>query len=159
MSNTPKKADVRDLQESLRLPTEADASALLGADQVRETFRLYRNRCLVSDRRGPAQLPDWKDVDEFLYELQLSAPFRRDAGNAGSRLLDYVARLCRDKPFELMPHVAAFVLRVESFLRSPSGAVFDVARAGSGSECDVLFDRYLRIMKLLAFLVARDGCG
>jgi hypothetical protein len=196
MSNSapPKPtASLSDLQTCLRLSSEAETSALLKADEVMESFRLYRNRCLVSKRMRALDMPDWKDVDAWLYELKTDPEVRRylrqsaststptptsksatsDEGGKGEAkrgtqggvktLENYLASICRDKPYELMPHVAMFALRVGAFLMSEKGARFDVGKgAGEGSVSkgglggEREFDRALRIMKILGFLVARD---
>ncbi|KAF2968465.1 hypothetical protein GQX73_g5093 [Xylaria multiplex] len=170
-TSTPKPPSVAHLTKCLRLPGEAETEALLSTDQIREAFRVYRNRCLVSGRFKAAQLPDWKDVDAYTYELRLSSEFRRWAREAKARSSaqaktaatvcpgPYLAKLCRSKPYVLMPHVAMFVLGVDKFLQSPEGCGFDASRddgKGSLSRRESQFDRYARIMKILQFLVARD---
>ncbi|KAI0418755.1 hypothetical protein F5X98DRAFT_109321 [Xylaria grammica] len=184
-AGSPRSTSIADLARRLRLPGEAETSALLKTDQIREAFRIYRNRCLVSHRSNAALLPDWKDVDAYTYELRLSSEFRRyarerrrEAGGsaakktkaaktgAGAEPLDeYLAKICCAKPYVLMPHVAMFMLKVDTFLQSPRGRKFDVPRrgvqggkvssGGSGGR-ETQFDRYARIMKILEFLVARD---
>ncbi|RWA06674.1 hypothetical protein EKO27_g8435 [Xylaria grammica] len=185
MPNTgsPRSTSIADLAKRLRLPGEAETSTLLKTDQVREAFRVYRNRCLVSHRSMAALLPDWKDVDAYTYELRLSSEFRRyvrerrrDAGGSAAKktkaaetgaepLDEYLAKICCAKPFVLMPHVAMFMLRVDTFLQSPRGRKFDVPRrsvqggkvsSGGLGGRESQFDRYARIMKILEFLVARD---
>ncbi|KAI0436918.1 hypothetical protein F4803DRAFT_566477 [Xylaria telfairii] len=177
------EAGVTSLRKSLRLASDTETAALLKCDQLTEAFRLYRNRCLVSVRTGAARLPHWHDVDTYLYELRLSSEFRqhvrRSRGSlSGTRRAakqskavvavdpstapvdDYLAKLCICGPYVLMPHVAMFVLRVSSFLESREGRRFDVgakaAVKGSAGTREKVFDRYSRIMKILAFLVARD---
>ncbi|KAI0547369.1 hypothetical protein F4679DRAFT_367556 [Xylaria curta] len=162
-------AKVTDLGKSLRLSSEAETQALLKSNQLTEAFRLYRNRCLVSNRNKAADLPDWHDVDTYFFELRLSTEFRQYVRKAGGKdakptdpnvapLDDYLAELCLCGPYLLMPHVAMFVLRVENFLDSGEGRRFDVCRdVGKGDEGmrEKVFDRYLRIMKILTFLVSR----
>ncbi|KAI1745663.1 hypothetical protein F4680DRAFT_109928 [Xylaria scruposa] len=164
-------AKVTDLGKSLRLSGEAETQALLKSNQLTEAFRLYRNRCLVSNRSKAADLPDWHDVDTYFYELRLSTEFRQYVRKAKdfkstaeatdpnvAPLDDYLAELCLCGPYVLMPHVAMFVLRVENFLESPEGRRFDVCGdVGKGDEegRERVFDRYLRIMKILTFLVSR----
>ncbi|KAI8955797.1 hypothetical protein F4801DRAFT_176096 [Xylaria longipes] len=166
-SGTSKVTSVRDLGKSLRLSSEVETEALLKSTQLTEAYRLYRNRCLVSDHSGAARLPDWQDVDTYLYELRLSTEFRqyvrkvraKGADPSGASVDAYLAKLCLCGPYVLMPHVAMFVLRVNGFLESREGRRFDVGRdAAKGNEerRERVFDRYSRIMKILAFLVARD---
>ncbi|TRX89397.1 hypothetical protein FHL15_009695 [Xylaria flabelliformis] len=171
-TGTAKAISVTDLGKSLRLSSEAETQALLKSNQLTEAFRFYRNRCLVSNRNKAADLPDWHDVDTYFYELRLSTEFRqyvRKAGGKGSKQLestdpnvapldDYLAKLCTCGPYVLMPHVAMFVLRVDNFMDSREGQRFDVCRdTGKGDEGmrERVFDRYLRIMKILTFLVSR----
>ncbi|KAI3319145.1 hypothetical protein HD806DRAFT_539524 [Xylariaceae sp. AK1471] len=196
LSNTKPTTSLSDLQKSLRLPGEAEMLALLKTDQLKEAFRLYRNRCLVSQHMKAVDLPDWKEVDGWLYELKLDPELRRylrtaistspstptttngedGKGNVkggvklGMKTIDdYLARVCHDKPYELMPHVAMFVLRVGGFLKSELGEEFDVGREdgrgvsnggerseGSKRRREREFDRALRIMRILQSLVARD---
>ncbi|KAI0455977.1 hypothetical protein F5B21DRAFT_166889 [Xylaria acuta] len=174
-ADTTKVTSVTDLGKSLRLSCRAEAEALLKSDQLTEAFRLYRNRCLVSDRNSAACLPDWHDVDTYLYELRLSTEFRqhvrrkarakggavkqtKTAGPSVAPVDDYLAKLCLCGPYVLMPHVAMFALRVSNFLESREGRRFDVGRdaaMGYDEGRDREFDRYSRIMKILTFLVAR----
>ncbi|KAI1433224.1 hypothetical protein GGR50DRAFT_518899 [Xylaria sp. CBS 124048] len=154
----PQTIDLSSLQRSLRLLTQADVEALLAADQIREAFRMYRNRCLISDRHVGERLPSWKDVDEYLYDLQLSGEYRllkRSGQEGNDALLEYVSRICHDKPYQIMPHIAAFTLRVEKFWRSPRGAWFDVGCRAEDAH-DRVFDRYRRIMELLRFLLEQE---
>ncbi|KAI1753162.1 hypothetical protein F4782DRAFT_498522 [Xylaria castorea] len=164
-TDTTKVTNVTDLGKSLRLSSEAETQALLKNHQLTEAFRLYRNRCLVSDRSCAACFPDWQDVDTYLYELRLSTEFRqyvrkqsKTADPNVAPLDDYLAKLCLCGPYVLMPHVSMFVLRVNGFLESREGQRFDVCRdAGTGDEerRERVFDRYSRIMKILTFLVSR----
>ncbi|KAI0485775.1 hypothetical protein F4859DRAFT_394876 [Xylaria cf. heliscus] len=183
-SSRPKATSVADLGKSLRLSSAAETEALLKSDAVREAFRLYRNRCLVSHRTRAASLPDWQEVDTFLYELRLSTEFRQhvrgaraknrgrarardavdmggggDADPSAAPVDEYLAGLCACGPYVLMPHVAMFVLRVCAFWDSRAGRGFDVGRRavrGDEGGGEWLFDRYSRIMEILVFLVARD---
>ncbi|KAI0539367.1 hypothetical protein GGR58DRAFT_464753 [Xylaria digitata] len=172
-TSTPKSPSIAYLTKCLRLLGEAETSALLNTDQIREAFRVYRNRCLVSGRYKAALLPDWKDVDAYTYELRLSPEFRRSVREAKTRSGamtqaklaaatcpgPYLTKLCRSKPYVLMPHIAMFVVRVDKFLQSPEGRGFDARKddgKGSLGWRESQFDRYARIMKILQFLVARD---
>ncbi|KAI8630737.1 hypothetical protein F5Y19DRAFT_32930 [Xylariaceae sp. FL1651] len=164
-----------DLQKSLRLADVDTTQVLLKSEQVKDAFRLYRNRCLVSGSTKADQLPSWMIVDEYLYELQLSPEFRqymREPSKANKEtktqmntIDNYLVEICRAKPYELVPHVAMFVLRVSRFFESPEGSKYDVVKQSGRqgyrpskipekSERD--FDRCSRIMEILRFKVAAD---
>ncbi|KAI0203173.1 hypothetical protein F4808DRAFT_458388 [Astrocystis sublimbata] len=160
----------------------AQTEALLGSDQVKEAFRLFRNRCLVSNEKKVADLPDWHAVDAFLFETQMSDEFlgyvgrkRRETGGGATTpsvspsdtdfLEEHLLGVCRLKPYLLMPHVALFVWGVSGFLMSSRGARFDVVKdsettsfAGRADHDrrEVVFERYSRVMKILAFLIAKN---
>ncbi|KAI2642165.1 hypothetical protein GGS21DRAFT_293059 [Xylaria nigripes] len=150
-----------ELGEALRLESSGEVQAFLDAGAVREAYRIYRNRCLVSSQHGASELPDWKDVDEYVYEMQMTAEFRQwHAGKRSLRiteaLVEYVEMTCREKPYELKPHVVGFVLRIDAFWSTPLGARFNSPGGGDGSRREAEFDRYIRIMKLMRFMVQRD---
>ncbi|KAI0851944.1 hypothetical protein F5Y00DRAFT_203841 [Daldinia vernicosa] len=144
---------VKSLQISLRLKTQRDAEALLEVDEVKEAFRLYMNRCL-SAASMTRELPDWKHVDDYLQNLRTSSVVRSKA----KTLREAVEDECKSAPYELLPHVSMFALRIMSFLVTARGEAFDVnldAEIAKSPE-DIQFDRCIRIMHLLGFLVTRD---
>ncbi|KAH8165799.1 hypothetical protein CIB48_g2469 [Xylaria polymorpha] len=185
MSNagTTRVTSVTGLRKSLRLSSDTETEALLKSDQLAEAFRLYRNRCLVSERTGAAHLPDWHDVDTFLYELRLSSEFRQHVRRASAKGLsgsgsgtrtksavkqskavavdpsaapvdDYLAKLCLFSPYVLMPHVAMFVLRVSRFLESREGRRFDVgAKTGAKGNGGTREKVFDRYSRIMKMLV------
>ncbi|KAI1652306.1 uncharacterized protein F4817DRAFT_10336 [Daldinia loculata] len=144
---------VKSLQISLRLKSRRDAEALIEVDEVKEAFRLYMNRCLTAASMN-RELPDWKNVDDYLQSLRTSSVVR----NKVKTLKEAVEDECKSAPYELLPHVSMFALRIMSFLTTARGEVFDVildAEIAKGPE-DIQFDRCIRIMHLLGFLVNQD---
>ncbi|KAI1653661.1 hypothetical protein F4813DRAFT_247310 [Daldinia decipiens] len=144
---------VKSLQISLRLKTHRDAEALIEVDEVKEAFRLYMNRCLVATSMTK-ELPNWKDVDDYLQNLRTSSAVR----NKAKTLREAVEEECKSAPYELLPHVSMFALRMMSFLITARGEVYDInldAEIAKSPE-DVQFDRCIRIMHLLGFLVNHD---
>lgn len=185
-TNTPTPKTRAELETALRL-SAADTSALLSEDRVRTAYRKYRRRIPPSlslslslstsaptSSSGPA-LPDWKDVDAFLYQLRLS-PEVRDLEKGmrltrGAALQLRLAALCRrgvegdeadDMPL-LLPHVGLFVLRFCAFLDLERGGRFDVGgcggggeRDGGGGDAEREFRRCRRGVLVLAYMVACD---
>ncbi|KAI1106383.1 hypothetical protein F4804DRAFT_41600 [Jackrogersella minutella] len=144
---------IEDLQAVLRLKNKNNTEALVRADPVKEAFRKYSNRCLSSGSTRK-QLPDWKDVDEYLLDMRMSHQVRR----MGKTLKEVVSQDCMDKPYELLPHASMFALRIMVFLKSEKGEQYDIGlekHAIRYSE-DVSFDRCIRIMSLLGFLVNQN---
>ncbi|KAI1084898.1 hypothetical protein F5B20DRAFT_591925 [Whalleya microplaca] len=145
--NTPKTME--ELQKCFRLKKKADAEALIKSDYVRECFRKYKNRCMSS---GSVQkvLPDWKVVDEYLQDKLATRRVRR-----GKTLEECITEECYYQPYELLPHVSLFVVTVTDFLKSSKGKQFDVSLQ-KYSRQDAEFDRTMRVMSLLGFLVKQD---
>ncbi|KAI6087446.1 hypothetical protein F4821DRAFT_108356 [Hypoxylon rubiginosum] len=138
------------LQNTLRLKTQADAEALIKALPVENAFRMYMNRCL-SAGSTKQELPDWKDVDEYLQEKRILKRVRL----RGQTLEDVVAKEAFEKPYDLVRHASLFALRVKAFLKSDRGEKYDVIldKSQIRQAQDLAFDRIRRIMALLGFLV------
>jgi len=75
MITTTKPKTITDLEKALSLSAQ-ETTALLETDGIKDAYRRYRNRCLVANRTKAAELPDWKVVDAFLYELCISREVR-----------------------------------------------------------------------------------
>ncbi|KAI1412310.1 hypothetical protein F5Y13DRAFT_45920 [Hypoxylon sp. FL1857] len=146
-TSTQSPKTMMELQAALRLKYKSDAEALIKAEPVKEAFRKYMNRCLSSGSTTK-QLPDWKDVHEH---LMVSRPAR----GIDKTLNEIIEQQCTDNPYELMPHVSMFALRIMEFIKSAEGEVFDISLEDHPTRRpgDVQFDRCRRIMDLLAFLV------
>ncbi|KAI1139906.1 hypothetical protein F5Y05DRAFT_335536 [Hypoxylon sp. FL0543] len=144
---------IEELRDALRLKETREAEALVNFDPVKEAFRKYMNRCL-SASSTTKQLPDWKDVDEYLLERRMS----RQAREVGVELEKIVDEDCKNRPYELLPHASLFALRIMTFLKSKEGEVYDISLEdhAAGRWEDVQFDRCVRIMALLGFLVNQD---
>nr|KAI1457915.1 hypothetical protein F4805DRAFT_160284 [Annulohypoxylon moriforme] len=141
---------IEQLQSALRLKDKSSAEALIKANPVTEAFRKYSNRCLSSGSTTKL-LPDWKDIDDYLLDARTSRAVRR----AGKTLKQVVEQDCVGKPYELVPHVSMFALRIMTFLKSQDGRAYDIpleTHAVRFSQ-DRQFDRCVRIMNLLGFLV------
>ncbi|KAI2467465.1 hypothetical protein F4781DRAFT_308916 [Annulohypoxylon bovei var. microspora] len=141
------------LRSALRLKDKNSIEALVTATPVTEAFRKYSNRCLSSGSTTKL-LPDWKDVDEYLHDKRMSRGLRRK----GKTLEEAVDQDCVDKPYELVPHASMFALRIMTFLKSERGEAYDISledHAIKHSE-DPQFDRCVRIMHLLGFLVNQN---
>ncbi|KAI0843611.1 hypothetical protein F5Y06DRAFT_291527 [Hypoxylon sp. FL0890] len=149
-AQAPKTID--ELQAVLRLKEKSQAEALINADPVKEAFRMYMNRCL-SASSARRQLPDWKDVDEYLLDKRMSAQARQ----MGRKLDEIVVEECKNKPYDLLPHATMFALRTMTFLKSQEGEVYDISLDRPTGRWEyVSFDRCKRIMSLLGFLVNQD---
>lgn len=144
-SRTPKTID--ELRHRFGLTADSDAEALLNAWPIKEAFYAYLNRCLSTQRTRPLELPGWKEVDQYLVEIQ--------ARHRSKPLGQLLEKKCMGFPFELMPHVALFVLRAEVFLQSDEGSAFDGAGVKYGAKQDREFDRRWRCTDLLCFSVHR----
>ncbi|KAI0901361.1 hypothetical protein F4806DRAFT_451994 [Annulohypoxylon nitens] len=144
--NAPKT--LQELQTALRLTSKNVAGELIKAFPVTEAYRKYANRCLSSGYTNKS-LPDWKDVDEYIYDLRALRPPR------GKPLRETVKWHCNNKPFELLPHAALFSLRIVEFFMSEKGARFNVCLQSHKARfpVDRNFDLCKRIMNLLGFLV------
>ncbi|KAI2602633.1 hypothetical protein GGR54DRAFT_653714 [Hypoxylon sp. NC1633] len=149
--SAPAKAPktIEELQIALRLKQKSDAEALVKTDDVKEAYRKYANRCLSSGSTRQ-ELPGWDEVDQYLMDTRLS-------GRLGRRqtLEDVVAEDSYNRPHELLPHASLFALRIMAFLKSRKGRQYDVGPGTRrvGADEDLQFDRCVRIMALLAFLV------
>ncbi|KAK6955677.1 hypothetical protein Daesc_003320 [Daldinia eschscholtzii] len=145
---------VKDLQVALRLKSYRYAEALVKVDDVREAFRLYMNRCLAAAGSLTRELPDWKEVDGYLQQLRLSFVVR----SGQKTLREVVDEDCASKPYDLVPHVSMFALRIMDFLRTAEGSRYDVGLSPEVARHpdDVQFDRCIRILHLLGFLVNQD---
>lgn len=141
---------IEELQAALRLGSKSDAEALIKADPVTEAARMYLNRCLSSGSTRK-QLPDWKHVDIYLQNKRMKVPVR-------GTLEQEVAKDCTDKPYELLPHAGMFALRMMDFLISEKGEMYDIPLETDKIRYprDVQFDRCIRIMDLLGFLVNQN---
>ncbi|OTA98798.1 hypothetical protein M426DRAFT_17069 [Hypoxylon sp. CI-4A] len=151
MATSPQHPKTIDqLQRELRLKDRLQAQSLVRADAVKEAFRKYMNRCL-SAISITKQLPDWKDVDEYLQEKRTSPHVRI----MGRRVEELVERDCIDSPYELLYHASLFALRIMTFLRSKTGEKYDISQNHRSIKhnTDLKFDRCVRIMNLLGFLV------
>jgi hypothetical protein len=146
MITTNKPRTITDLKEALSLSAQ-ETTALLETDQIKEAYRCYRNRCLVAKSTKAAELPDWKVVDAFLYELCISREVRSlpnpelgpewSTQQQQTRIQMGVAMItpalekvlgerCKGKgAYEVFPHVAMFVLNVCKFLGTSIGERFD----------------------------------
>ncbi|KAI1388575.1 uncharacterized protein F4822DRAFT_250564 [Hypoxylon trugodes] len=141
---------IQELQIALRLRTISDAEELIKADPIKEAFRMYMNRCF-SAASITRSLPNWKEVDEYIYWKQLHIGLR----TTGALLRQVVAKDCHDNPYELIPHVGMFALRVMDFIKTPEGARFDVPLDATRimRQEEIYFDRCRRLTTLLGFLV------
>ncbi|KAI1091180.1 hypothetical protein F5B19DRAFT_287225 [Rostrohypoxylon terebratum] len=138
----------QELQIALRLDNENSARELINAFPVTEAYRKYANRCLSSGYTNKS-LPDWKDVDEYIYDLRASrAP-------GGKPLREVVKEHCKNKPFELLPHATLFSLRIVEFFRSEKGIRFNMPLRSHKAQfpLDRNFDLCKRTMILLGFMV------
>ncbi|KAI0130709.1 hypothetical protein F4814DRAFT_140025 [Daldinia grandis] len=144
---------VKSLQISLRLKSQRDAEALVEVDEIKEAFRLYMNRCLTAASLTK-ELPNWKRVNDYLQHLRTWSVVR----NKMKTLREAVEDECQSAPYELLPHVSMFALRVMSFLITAQGEAYDVNLDVEIAQCpeDIQLDRCIRIMHLLGFLVNRD---
>ncbi|KAI0880102.1 uncharacterized protein GGS22DRAFT_99835 [Annulohypoxylon maeteangense] len=144
---------IEQLQAALRLKDKSSAEALIKANAVTEAFRKYSNRCLSSGSTIKL-LPDWKDVDGYVHDMHMSRAVRR----AGKTLKQVVEQDCLAKPYELIPHAAMFALRIMTFLKSKDGEIYDVPLKDNARRSfqDLQFDRCVRIMNLLGFLVNQN---
>lgn len=151
MSKNPRRSPrtIDELRGRFSLRKDSHAELLLQAWPIKDAFYHYLNRCLSTQRTDPLELPEWKEVDEYLHEM-LTRPRSKP-------LEKHIEDQCARLPFELLPHMALFVLRAESFLQSDEGRAFDVASkkyvSRHGSELE--FDRRWRCTDLLGFLVHR----
>lgn len=141
---------IKELQSALRLKHRSDVEALTKSDYVKETFRMYANRCLSSGAIKK-ELPDWKDVDEYLLEKQTSWSVRSNSQS----LEQAVTEESYNNPYDLLSHAALFALRMMTFLRG-KGKKYDVSLDYATCPEDVLFDRYMRILNLLGFMVSQN---
>ncbi|RYP31243.1 hypothetical protein DL767_005872 [Monosporascus sp. MG133] len=140
-----------DLQTRFSLKDNSDAEALLKAWPIKEAFHYYLNRCLSNQHSVVEELPEWQEVDQYLLDMRMiPRAKRRDRS-----LKEVVEEECFNAPYQLMPHVALFVLRAESFLQSDEGTRFDIASQMYDTKQDKEFDRRWRSMDLLCFLVGR----
>ncbi|RYO81113.1 hypothetical protein DL766_009925 [Monosporascus sp. MC13-8B] len=140
-----------DLRARFGLKDNSDAEALLQAWPIKEAFHYYLNRCLSNQHNVAGELPEWQEVDQYLLDMRMmSRAKRRDRS-----LKELVEEECFSAPYQLMPHVALFVLRAEGFLQSDEGTRFDIASQMYDTEQDKEFDRRWRSMDLLCFLVGR----
>ncbi|KAI1769134.1 hypothetical protein GGR53DRAFT_474598 [Hypoxylon sp. FL1150] len=146
---------IEHLQKALRLPTQADAEALVKALPVEEAFRMYANRCLSAGSASEEALPDWKDVDAYLLEERMRKRVRL-LGHLQT-LEDVVAKEAFDRPYDRVRHASLFALRVMTFLKSDEGERYDVLPEKPRIKMaqDLAFDRAVRIMALLGYLVHR----
>ncbi|KAI1471696.1 uncharacterized protein F4812DRAFT_188921 [Daldinia caldariorum] len=142
---------VKDLQISLRLKSYRNAEALVQVHDVKEAARIFMNRCLGAAGSLTKELPDWKDVDNYMQHVRLSFAVRR----AQKTLAQAVDEDCKVKPYDLMPHTALFCLRIMDFLRTAEGGAYDVCLDPLvvRRREDVQFDRCIRILHLLGFFV------
>ncbi|KAI4866551.1 hypothetical protein F4820DRAFT_245869 [Hypoxylon rubiginosum] len=141
---------IEQLQNTLRLKTKADAEALVRTGPVADAFLMYLNRCLSSSAIKQ-QLPDWKDIDEYLTEKRLL----RQKRIVGKTIEEVVTKESVDKPYDLVSHAALFALRIMTFLKSDKGEKYDASLEEHRikHDADLSFDRCKRIMALLGFLV------
>ncbi|KAI1381241.1 hypothetical protein F4677DRAFT_120025 [Hypoxylon crocopeplum] len=144
---------IEELHVALRLRHRADAEELIKIDTVKEIFRKYSNRCLSSGSTK-LQLPDWKDVDEYLLEVRTSWPVRK----MGKTVEEIATQDCSNKPYDLLFHASLFALRIMTFFGSDEGHKYDIILEERRVKCpqDVQYDRCIRIMDLLGFLVNQD---
>ncbi|KAI1206146.1 uncharacterized protein F4807DRAFT_239132 [Annulohypoxylon truncatum] len=140
---------IEQLRSALRLEDQSKAEALIQAEPVKEAYRKYANRCLSSSSTTKL-LPDWKEVDEYLIELRMRL--------GGKTLEEVVEQKCNEQRYELKPHVALFALRIMTFFKSEEGEVYDnpLELHRVRIKEDVSFDRCVRIMNLLGFLVNQN---
>ncbi|RYP50985.1 hypothetical protein DL768_003569 [Monosporascus sp. mg162] len=140
-----------DLRDRFGLKDSSDAEALLKAWPIKEAFHYYLNRCLSNQHSVVKELPEWQDVDQYLLDMRMMPRAKR----RDRSLKELVEEECFNAPYQLMPHVALFVLRAESFLRSDEGTRFDIVSQMYDAEQDKEFDRRWRSIDLLCFLVGR----
>ncbi|RYP63419.1 hypothetical protein DL769_006958 [Monosporascus sp. CRB-8-3] len=140
-----------DLRARFGLKDNSDAEALLKAWPIKEAFHYYLNRCLSNQRTVIKELPEWQEVDQYLLDMRMMPRAKRKDRS----LEELVEEECFNAPYQLMPHVALFVLRAESFLQSDEGTRFEIASRKYDTKQEKEFDRRWRSIDLLYFLVGR----
>ncbi|KAI8958196.1 hypothetical protein F5Y11DRAFT_51489 [Daldinia sp. FL1419] len=142
---------IKELQIALRLRRQVDAEDLLKEDAVKEAFRVFMNRCLIVSGSRAIELPNWKEVDDYLETINLSYVVRRGAKTIDSCLQER----CTAQPYSLKPHVAQFYRTLSIYLTSTRGEEYDMPLEpeAPGERPKTQFDRCVRIMNLLGFLV------
>ncbi|RYP07514.1 hypothetical protein DL764_002443 [Monosporascus ibericus] len=140
-----------DLRARFGLKNNSDAEALLKAWPIKDAFHYYLNRCLSNQHSVVKELPEWQEVDQYLLDMRMMPQDKR----RDKSLKELVEEECFNAPYQLMPHVALFVLRAESFLQSDEGIRFDIASQMYETKQDKEFDRCWRSVDLLCFLVGR----
>ncbi|RYP91207.1 hypothetical protein DL770_002684 [Monosporascus sp. CRB-9-2] len=140
-----------DLRARFGLKDNSDAEALLKAWPIKEAFHYYLNRCLSNQHSVVQELPEWQEVDQYLLDMRMMLRAKR----RDRSLKELVEQECFNAPYQLMPHVALFVLRAEIFLQSDEGTRFDIASQMYDTKQDKEFDRRWRGIDLLCFLVGR----
>ncbi|KAI1328140.1 hypothetical protein F5Y16DRAFT_420273 [Xylariaceae sp. FL0255] len=157
-SDTTKNSSqvLEDLTTDLTLHDNSETLTLLRHPEVKELFRHFSNRCLSPGHLSIAKLPDWKDVDEHIYKISLSSVFRQQLlANTGGQLrtLDtsikthqqthklletHFERQAYDLPYEYLPHVCLFVLRLTRFFETGEDGqrcfVYEPQNAITGKE-------------------------
>ncbi|KAI1506761.1 hypothetical protein F5X99DRAFT_423380 [Biscogniauxia marginata] len=162
ISITQTPGTLEELRTSLRLGSSSEAEALLRAWPVKEAFHSFVNRCLSSRGPEPRPIPDWKVVDGYLHEKRLDADVRKGKKKKegeGEALEERVAGECLQRPYEPLPHVAMFVLRMARFMDTEEGGRFDVGPRRLVKKPGREFDRCVRATQLLGFLLKRHREG